>query len=218
MYRLPDVSLLNPVIDLAIEVAGAIGSTVQVHVAERHELHIIAHRGFRDSFLKHFRVVTAHDGSACGHALLDRRRILVADTHEDIGYAPHIAIADEAGYRAVVSMPLMGGMGTVVGVMSVHFAKPYTPPPDTLSKLGLLAALAARIIEGSRLRTKIEDGALARGLPLPSLPPAALHAAVSTREMISMLRERGMDNSVAEAVVGEFDRLLPELRKFARLW
>jgi GAF domain-containing protein len=218
MYRLPDVSLLNPVIDLAIEVGGAIAGTVQVLVAERHELHIVAHRGFREPFLKHFRVVTAHDGSSAGHALLDRRRILIADTHEDPGYAPHVAVADEAGYRAAVSIPLMGGVGTIVGVLSVCFAKPHQPSPDVLSKLDLLATLAARIIEGSRLRTKIEDGAMARGLPLPSLPPAALHAAVSTREMISMLRERGMDSAVAEAVVGEFDRLLPELRKFARIW
>jgi GAF domain-containing protein len=218
MYRLPDVSLLNPVIDLAIEVCAAVAGTVQVHVAERHELHIVAHRGFRDAFLKHFRVVTAHDGTSAGHALLDRRRIVIPDTHEDPGYAPHVAIADEAGYRAAVSIPLMGSAGTVVGVLSVCFAKPHQPSPEVLSKLELLATLAARIIEGSRLRTKIEDGAMARGLPLPSLPPAALQAAMSTREMISMLRERGMDNSVAEAVVGEFDRLLPELRKFARIW
>jgi GAF domain-containing protein len=218
MYRLPDVSLLNPVIDLAIEVSGAIAGTVQIHLVEQHELQIVAHRGFRDAFLKHFRVVTAHDGTSAGHALLDRRRIVIPDTHEDPGYAPHVAIADEAGYRAAVSIPLMGSVGTVVGVLSVCFAKPHQPSPDVLSKLELLATLAARIIEGSRLRTKIEDGAMARGLPLPSLPPAALHAAVSTREMISMLRERGMDNSVAEAVVGEFDRLLPELRKFARIW
>ena len=218
MFRLPDVSLLNPVIDLALEVAGGTGGTVQIYVAERQELQIVAHRGFRTPFLQHFRVVTANDGSACGHALLDRRRILVPDTHEDPGYAPHRAISDEAGYRAVVSMPLMGNEGVIVGVLSVHFAKPYQPPPDLLAKLDLLAAMAARIIETSRLRSKIEDGALKRGLPLPSLPAPALHAAVSTREMLAILRERGMDNVVAEAIVGEFDRLLPELQKFARIW
>ena len=53
---------------------------------------------------------------------------------------------------------------------------------------------------------------------MPSLPAPALHAAVSTREMLAILRERGMDNVVAEAIVGEFDRLLPELQKFARIW
>jgi GAF domain-containing protein len=218
MYRLPDVSLLNPVIDLAIEVGEGIGGTVQVHVAERQELQIVAHRGFRTPFLQHFRVATPNDGSACGHALLDRRRILISDTHEDPGYAPHRAVADEAGYRAVVSIPLIGNAGVIVGVLSVHFAKPHQPPPETLTKLDLLAALAARIIESNRLRSKIEDGALKRGLPLPSLPAPAMHAAVSTREMLAMLRERGMDNVVAEAIVGEFDRLLPELQKFARIW
>ena len=35
---------------------------------------------------------------------------------------------------------------------------------------------------------------------------------------VSRLFERGMDNVVAEAIVGEFDRLLPELQKFARIW
>jgi len=155
MYRLPDVSLLNPVIDLALEVGGGTGGTVQIYVAERQELHIVAHRGFRAPFLQHFRAVTANDGSACGHALLDRRRILVPDTHEDPGYAPHRAVSDEAGYRAVVSMPLMGNEGVIVGVLSVHFAKPCQPPPDLLTKLDLLAAMAARIIETSRLRSKI---------------------------------------------------------------
>jgi len=219
MYRLPDVSLLNPVIDLAIEVGGAIAGTVQVLVTERQELQIVAHRGFRASFLQHFRVVTADDGTSAGHALLDRRRIVIRDTHEDPGYAPHRAIADEAGYRAAVSIPLIGhDGGGIVGVLSVCFAKPHQPSPDVLSKLDLLGVLAARIIESSRLRSKIEDGALKRGLPLPSLPAPAMHAAVSTREMLAMLRERGMDNVVAEAIVGEFDRLLPELQKFARIW
>jgi GAF domain-containing protein len=218
MYRLPDVSLLNPVIDLAIEIGGAIGGTVQVHVVERQELHIVAHRGFREPFLQHFRVVTANDGSACGHALLDRRRILVPDTHDDPGYGRHRAVADEAGYRAVVSMPLVANGGPIVGVQSIHFAKPHTPPADVLAKLDLLAMLAARVIESSRLRSKIEDGALKRGLPLPSLPASALSAAVSTREMFTVLRERGMENGIAEAIVGEFDRLLPELHRFARIW
>jgi hypothetical protein len=36
--------------------------------------------------------------------------------------------------------------------------------------------------------------------------------------MLTMLRERGMDMAMGEAIVGEFDRLLPELRKFARIW
>jgi GAF domain-containing protein len=218
MYRLPDVSLLNPVIDLAIEVGGAIAGTVQVLVVERQELQIVAHRGFHASFLQHFRVVTANDGTSAGHALLDRRRILIRDTHEDPGYAPHRAIADEAGYRAAVSIPLIGHDNGIVGVLSVCFAKPYQPPPDVLSKLDLLALLAARIIESSRLRSKIEDGALKRGLPLPSLPAPAMHAAVSARELLAMLRERGMDNVLAEAIVSEFDRLLPELEKFARIW
>jgi len=218
MYRLPDVSLLNPVIDLAIEVGGGIGGTVQIYVAERQELQIVAHRGFRAPFLQHFRVVTANDGSSAGHALLDRRRILIPDTHLDPGYAPHRAVADEAGYRAIVSVPLIGNEGGVVGVLTVCFAKPHQPAPDVLGRLDLLASLASRIIESSRLRSKIEDGALKRGLPLPSLPAPAMHAAVSTREMLAILRERGMDNVVAEAIVGEFDRLLPELQKFARIW
>jgi GAF domain-containing protein len=218
MYRLPDVSLLNPVIDLAIEVGGAIGGIVQVLVIERQELQIVAHRGFRASFLQHFRVVTANDGTAAGHALLDRRRILIPDTHEDPGYAPHREIADEAGYRAVVSVPLIGHDRAIVGVLTICFGKPHQPPPEVLAKLDLLAVLAARIIESSRLRSKIEDGALKRGLPLPSLPAPAMHAAVSTREMLAMLRERGMDSVVAEAIVVEFDRLLPELQKFARIW
>lgn len=218
MLRLPDVSLLNPVIDLAIDISGAFGGTIQVHVAERHELQIVVHRGFREPFLQHFRVVTANDGSASGHALLDRRRILIADTHQDPTFAPHRHVADEAGVRAVVAMPLITSQGAMVGVLSVYFGKPHLPPADVLSRLELLALLAARIIESSRLRSRIEDGALKRGLPLPSLPASALSAAVSTREMMTLLRERGMDNGVAEAIVGEFDRLLPELHKFARIW
>src|SRR5262245_28093989 len=57
MYRLPDVSLLNPVLDLAIDIDVAIAGTVQVYIAERQELHIVAQRGFREPFLQHFRVV-----------------------------------------------------------------------------------------------------------------------------------------------------------------
>jgi GAF domain-containing protein len=218
MYRLPDVSLLNPVLDLAVEADGAVGGTIQVLSTERPELHIVAQRGFRTPFLQHFRVVTAHDGSASGHALLDRRRIVINDIDLDPGYAPHRAAAVEAGYRAVIATPLIGHAGAIVGALSVYFARPHHPSLEVLSRVDLLGLLAARIIESSRLRTKIEDGAMARGLPLPSLPASALHAAVSTREMLTILRERGMDMAMGEAIVGEFDRLLPELRKFARIW
>src|SRR4030095_5696020 len=162
MYRLPDVSLLNPVLDLAVEVDGAIGGTGQVLSTERRELHIVAQRGFRALFLQHFRVGTAHDGSASGHALLDRRRIVISDINLDPGYAPHRAAATEAGYEAVIATPLIGHAGAVVGVLSVYFARPHHPAVEVLARLDLLGLLAARIIESSRLRTKIEDGAMAR--------------------------------------------------------
>lgn len=218
MNRLPDVSLLNPLIDLALGVDGAFAGCVQLLIVESRELQIVAQRGFRASFLQYFRTATENDGTSYGQVLLDRRRILISDTHADPAFGRHVRAADDAGFRAVMSTPLIGHNGSFVGVLSTHYARPHTPLPQSLGKLDLLASLAARIIESSRLRTKIEDGALARGLPLPSLSASALSASVSTRELMAMLRERGMDVSVAEAVVGEFDRLLPELQKFARIW
>jgi GAF domain-containing protein len=52
-----------------------------------------------------------------------------------------------AGIRAVLSTPLIGRSGNLLGIISTHFKAPHRPTEVTLRQLDLLARQATDIIE-----------------------------------------------------------------------
>lgn len=184
-----DHSELGRVLEAAIGSTGAIAGNVQLHAAAARELHIVAHRGFRQPFLDHFAVVTTSDGSACGQAAGDRRRVVIGDTHADPAFAPHRAVADEAGFRSVVSAPLFGSRGALLGVLSTHYALPHGYSAAALARLDAYTRLATLMIE-----CRVCDAALVRrpgwrGAMRPALAAPAQQALASTREILAVLPE-----------------------------
>src|SRR6185312_10719399 len=98
---------------------------------------IAVQRGFEKEFLDFFREVTTEDDSACGRALRARERIVIEDIETDEAYAPLRPIAQRAGYRAVVSAPLIGIGGMPLGIVSVHFGTSHRPSEQDLHRLDL---------------------------------------------------------------------------------
>ena len=113
----------------------------------RGTLRIHAHYGFDRDFLDFFREVRSDDNSACGRALATRKPVFIPDIDLDPDYAPYAGAARLAGYRAVLSIPIISPGGSLLGVMSTHFAEPKIVPAEALKIFDLYAKLAACFME-----------------------------------------------------------------------
>ena len=110
-------------------------------------LQIRAHHGFDQDFLDFFREVRADDACACGRALRTRKSVFIPDIDLDPDYRPCAGAARLAGYRGVLSFPIISPGGNLLGVMSTHFAESKLIPSEALNVFELYAKLAACFME-----------------------------------------------------------------------
>src|SRR4051812_29731796 len=140
----PDLrSALEEVLDAAVALHGADRGSVQLYDPEHQALGIVAHRGFGQDFLDHFRTVDAGDVSACGRALRSGERVVIEDVRADPAFQPHRQAATAADFRAVQSTPLRGRDGRPLGVLSTHFRHPHRSSERDLRMIDLYARQAA---------------------------------------------------------------------------
>ncbi|HLX30525.1 MAG TPA: ATP-binding protein [Casimicrobiaceae bacterium] len=142
---------LDEMLASVIDLVGSDKGNVQL-LNDKGVLTIEAQRGFDGHFLDFFREVSAEDDSACGRALRSGEQIVIEDVEADEPYAPLRPIARAAGYRAVVSTPLISGDGVPQGMLSTHFRSPHRPTERELSRVTLYARQASDFIR----RCKIE--------------------------------------------------------------
>ena len=124
---------LDEVLAAVIQLLGADKGNIQLLDAERGTLTVVVQRGFEQSFLDTFKSVSTIDETACGRALRLRRSIAIADIETDLAYTRFRAVARAAGYRAVVSAPIMGSEALPIGMVSAHFS--YTHEATERQKL-----------------------------------------------------------------------------------
>jgi PAS domain S-box-containing protein len=153
LVRADDVStLMNEMLDAAIEITGADMGTVQL--LEGAALKIRAHRGFGSGFLGYFdetqerRIISAT-------ALGAGQRVIV----EDVDGSPMLEgtaaldVMRSAGVRALQSTPLVSRTGRMLGLFSTQYRRPHHPAERDLRLLDVLARQAADLIE----RTQAEN-------------------------------------------------------------
>jgi PAS domain S-box-containing protein len=148
---------LAEMLTATIELMGADKGTVQLWDAERKILLIAAQRGFEQDFLESFREVSAADNSACGRALRTGKTVVIDDVEQDESFMPFRPIARAAGFRAVVSAPMVSPSGAPVGVLSAHFRSPHRPSDTDLRRLDLYRRRAAGFIERCRSGQALRD-------------------------------------------------------------
>jgi GAF domain-containing protein len=141
---------LERLLSAMLEVTGASLGNVQLMDWRTGRLTIASQRRFSRSFLDHFRTVFVRDGSACGRAIRDRRPIIIEDVMLDCEFAPHRKIADEAGFRAVQSTPLISTSGAFLGVVSTHFSAAHRPTADEMLAVSCAADAEANSIIARR--------------------------------------------------------------------
>jgi hypothetical protein len=137
-----DDSALEPILAEALNITQFERGNIQVLDDASGCLTIEAQHGFDESFLERFKIVKADDGCACGRAIRLRHQIFIEDVMSDNEYVPYRQAAVAAGYRSVLSLPLITAAGRLVGVISVHHATPQEPLVEMV-RLNNLAEFAS---------------------------------------------------------------------------
>jgi GAF domain-containing protein len=167
---------VQTILDDVIALLGAEYGNVQLSIGD--ELVIAAQRGLSADFLKAFRRVKKDDGSACGRALRLGEPVIVRDVEQDPEFAAFRPDAKKAGFRSVQSTPFIARDGTVLGMVSTHFAHAHEPTAlemQTLKKYSVAAAgHLNRLLGDVPLATKAEQ--MSEGLYARTLAPQGLAA------------------------------------------
>jgi hypothetical protein len=146
LRRIPQLDLLAKLaLDNVLSLAGAERGNVQLADPASGALKIIAQRGFDAAFLNHFAVV-ADGSSACGRSASLGAQLIIADVSNDPGFEPHRDIAAASGFRAVQSTPLVDRAGRVLGVVSTHYPRPFTPPARNMRIVKRYADLVGQVL------------------------------------------------------------------------
>ncbi|HZC25326.1 MAG TPA: GAF domain-containing sensor histidine kinase, partial [Candidatus Binatia bacterium] len=141
---------LNETLGAVIALLGADKGVLQLLDPHSGVLTIVAQRGFEQDFLDFFREVTAETDSSCGRALRKNERFIVEDVELDGPFAPYRPVMRSAGIRSVVSIPLIVADGSVLGILSAHFARVHSPTEQDLRRLDLYIRQAADFIRRCR--------------------------------------------------------------------
>lgn len=141
---------LEEMLASSLELVGADMGVVQVLDSQDGELVLAAHYGIEPPIIEPLRAVMADERSACGRALRAAERVVIEDIESDPLYAPFRPVARAAGFRAILSVPLVGRNGTPLGMLSTKFRSVYRPSEQDLRRLDLYARQAADFLERCR--------------------------------------------------------------------
>ncbi len=141
--------LLEKIVEVAIEIAGADFGNIQILDPQSHSLRIAAQRNFPDWWLAYWDSVFAESACVCGQALARKERIIVEDVEKSPLFVgtPGLQVQLDAGVRAVQSTPLLSRSGQPLGMFSTHYRTPQRPSDRALRLMDLLARQAADCIE-----------------------------------------------------------------------
>ncbi len=148
---------LNEILDAVIAIQGADFGKVRVYNPALNGLEIVAQRGFEQSFIDRFRVVTVADDSASGMAIRTKSRVVIEDVETEADYSPGRSAAALGGYRAVQATPLISRSGDLLGMLLSHFRHPRRPTARELRFVDLYARQAADFIELLHTKQELHD-------------------------------------------------------------
>lgn len=127
LKKQPDLSLaLETAVHDIVALHGAEFGNVQL-VGDDGALWIVGHQGLAGSFLRSLSRVEADAGTVCARAWRCGKTMSLPNVSEDEAFRPFMDLARAAGFRAVISSPLVASSGERVGVISAHFANPKIP-------------------------------------------------------------------------------------------
>jgi PAS domain S-box-containing protein len=153
--------MLQCVLDGAVAVSEAQRGTIQRLDSETSELRIVVQHGFEPSLLALFDRQPANAPSASSLAQQELARIVVQDVRNSPIYSgtPGLDVMLAAKSLAVVSTPIMGRSGQLLGVMSVYFDAPWHPDEHVLQRLDVLTRQAAETLDRATVKEQLAESA-----------------------------------------------------------
>ena len=153
-----ETAALAALLDAVIGVQGAAMGNVQVVNPRTRTLDIVVQRGFPPRLLEPYLSIDASDDeTVCGRALCAGGQVVVEDVMVDAGYAPHRGLAVAAGFRGVVSSPLVTRDGELLGIVSTHFREPHRPSEAALQLTDLHVRFAAEVVTRVRATEALRE-------------------------------------------------------------
>lgn len=148
-------ALYEQILDTAMTILDADFASIQMLYPERGttgELRLLGYRGFTEEAARFWEWVRPDSESTCGKALLTGQRVIVPDIL-DCEFMAGSADREtylQTGIRAVQTTPLYSRSGTLLGMLSTHWRRPYEPTANELRFIDLLARQAADYIDRKR--------------------------------------------------------------------
>jgi PAS domain S-box-containing protein len=215
---------LEDLLDCAIVACGASFGNVQLFNPQLQALEIAVYRGFRQPFLDHFRAVRVDEGSSCAQVLQSGEQFMIEDVQLDAEFAPHRAVAAEAGYRAVLSTPLKAHNGNVVGTLSTHFREPHSVPKPVRQLLEIFASHAADVVSRLRFEQALRDAERCKDEFLAMLAHELRNPLAPLRNSVELMKVAPGNAALVtqaratmERQLGQLTRLVDDLLDVSRI-
>jgi PAS domain S-box-containing protein len=148
---------LKEMLSALIDLMGATKGTVALLNQESGMLTVAVHSGFEKEYIGSLEEMCRGNHSACSRAFRRRSRVIIEDVEKDEAYTPLRPLARTAGYRAVISMPLILGNDEPLGVISTHFPAPYRPSEEVQRRLGLYVQQAVAFIQRHKAESAMRE-------------------------------------------------------------
>jgi PAS domain S-box-containing protein len=148
---------LREILKVAIEISGADKGNIQLVDPASGLLNVVAESGFDRPFIEFF--ADGNQPSACGVAVETQQRVIVEDVRQSALFvgSSSLKAMNQAGIRAVQSMPLVSSAGKVLGVISTHFSTSRRSSEQELRLMDLLARQVADYLERQRVEAEREE-------------------------------------------------------------
>lgn len=202
---------LEEVLDATIALLEADMGNVQLFDSQTRTLRIVAHRGFREDFLEHFRDLGTDPSAVCVRAAQQGRSAVVEDVQIDPEFAPHRAIAASAGFRAVQSTPVTSRKGELLGVLSTHFRKPHRSSERALRMVDLYGRQAAEFLERMRVEASLKEADRRKSEFLAVLAHELRNPLAPISNGLQILRLQPAPNELSQRTVSMMDRQVSHL-------
>lgn len=119
--------------------------------------------------------------SFCGHTILQRDPLIVADTLEDPRFVDNPLVTGDPWLRFYAGFPLITAKGYALGSLCVCSREPHQLTPQQISCLQRLTSLTMQLLHSLRQRMAQQGAA---GLTSERLPPAARQGLGSLEQLI----------------------------------
>jgi GAF domain-containing protein len=148
-------TVLTTIVTKAVQLSGTEAGTIYTFDESRQEFRLRATYGMDDAIIAEIKDQYIQLGdTALGRAAARRMPIQIADVQKDPSAALDVIV--RAGFRALLTVPLLGG-DRIVGALVVRRKAPGEFPKSTVELLRTFADQSVLAIQNARLFREIED-------------------------------------------------------------